>query len=385
MKLFRIVLAGVLLFAMLLPLASCGSSLDSGLAVPTQEEENEQSTTQEEESASLAKYTAAQFADSVKFLGERTLLNDSGHLVVEWPGSGVEFTALIGEDGSDLMLGTRANYASSWVVYVDGQRWGDVVDISNGNKETMVAEAIPAGKHTIRVVKDSQPGTNRNNYNNIISLSFDGTFIKQGINDKEKYIEWIGDGYFVGFGALGNTAGSSKIIDETSFTASVPYLVSDKLNADYSVVAHSQLGFVYQAGGYNVEGLYMNHNAFRDVEKVYTPDRIPDVIVIHVGNDDPYASLTSANFVVAAENFIRFVRDFYGKDVPVVWIYNAVNHTHHSAEIQAMDWRSNSVYSFEAVYGQSGSGSKETVRYPSAEEHQKTAELLAPFLEKIIK
>jgi hypothetical protein len=264
------------------------------------------------------------------------------------------------------------------------------VATGTGNKKSIIASGIPAGEHTIRVVKDSEPNTNRNNYNSILSFAFNGEFMAPPAQ-KDLYLEFIGDGYMVGFGALGAGSNSSKtkILEETSFAAALPNLTAQAMDADYSVVAHSEIGLKKQAGAFTMARLYANQFAYRDLTVRYQPTRTPDAIVIHLGMEDSLDSISMGEFVTQAENFIKTIRAYYGKNVPVVWLYNTIYHTVRAGEIDAlaksMGGARAGVYALEAHYDASGSGLSGSARQSSTVGHQKTTELLTELLTKIVK
>jgi hypothetical protein len=399
MKLVKTLLAGVLLFSILLSLASCvegeleTETLD--LTATATLEATEEVNPDEVSAMPLEEYRIAELSDYIKLLGDRTDFNDNGELVVEWSGSGFEIDINAGAEGTDLRLGVRCNYASRWSIFVDGMQWGEKVAITTGNKKQIVARGIPAGEHTIRVVKESQPNTNRNNYNNIISFSFNGELLDKDTSDKDLFLEFVGDGYFVGLGNVGKTkkATGTKILDETSFTKAIPYLTSQALDADYSVVAHSQIGIITKAGNFAIEELFGNQNAYRDLDQYYDPDRTPDAIILHVGMDDSTAAvadggLPAGEFIIQGEMLINSLRDFYGSDVPVVWLYNTRFAATRASEIRAIAQRmggaENGVYALESYFGNGGSGIDATGSYPSAAEHAEGAKILTEFLKEIL-
>ncbi|MBQ3075695.1 MAG: hypothetical protein IJC26_06460 [Clostridia bacterium] len=394
MKFYRTLLAALLLISMLLPLASCGSEPLPEATAETEETAvtEEVVTTAEpvEDNSSLTEYKMGDITNSVKLLGERSGFNKDGELIAEWSGSGFEMRVKIAEGGSDLRLGFRCNYAARWKVYVDGEQFGERFATSTGNRKQTVANGIPAGEHTIAIVKDTQPATSRNNYNSVLSVAFNGEFLEAPAKN-DLYLEFIGDGYMVGFGALGkgSSSSASQIIEETSVTAALPYLTSRAMGADYSIVAHSQIGFYTKAGAYKMPALYDNRYAYRELDTRYKPERKPDAIVIHVGMDDTLESLPMGQYIVAAKNFTEDVRDYYkDQSIPVVWVYNTLYHTVRAGEIEAliqyMGGEAANVYALKLAYGANGSGSTETDRYPSAEDHQKSADILVPFLKQLL-
>ena len=390
MKRYRTIVAALLLFAMLLPLSACGEvENETTQTRETTTAETKTAGGEEESAMPLKEYAMGSLRDSIKVLGERTGFSGD-EMLAEWSGSGFEMNVNVGDEGTDLKMGFRCNYAARWKVYVDGEQWGDRVTTTTGNRKIIVARGIPAGVHTIRFVKDSQPNTSRNNYNSILTLALNGEILTPP-EEKGLYLEFIGDGYMTGFGALGKSGNSSavQILEETSVTAALPYLVSQTMDADYSIVAHSQIGLKVKAGSFNMPSLYANRYAYRELDVQYEPTRVPDAIVIHLGMDDTLTDLTMGNFIVTAKDFITSVRDYYGgAKIPVVWLYNTMYHTNRSGEIQAlvryMGGESAGVYALEMYYGASGSGTAETDRYPSAEEHQKSADILVPFLKDLL-
>ncbi len=394
MKITRILLAALLVIATVLPFVSCAKAPLPEITAETEETATAEETVEADEGqadvSNLNEFKMGEIKDSIKLLGERSGYNKDDELVAEWSGSGFEMRVNIAEGGSDLRLGFRCNYAARWKVYVDGEQFGERFSTATGNRKQIVATGIPAGEHTIAVVKDTQPATSRNNYNSILSVGFNGDFLDAPA-DKELYLEFIGDGYMVGFGALGNgsSSSSSQILEETSVTASLPYLTAKAMDADYSIVAHSQIGLSTKAGAYNLPSLYDNRYAYRELETRYKPDRKPAAIVIHAGMDDTLTSLPMGDYIVACKNFTEDVRDYYkDQSIPVIWVYNTMYHTVRAGEIEAlmkyMGGASANVYALKLAYGANGSGSTETDRYPSAEDHQKSVDILVPYLKQLL-
>lgn len=387
MKLVRTILAGVLLISMLLPLVSCGSSLSLDEVEETVTTETaEKETTPVVQAPKAKRYTMKDLQGKLKLLGERTVYTDTGLLALEWVGSGFELTIDAPEGGTDVTLQSRFNYVSYWYCYVDGEQFGDRIYLENGNKDTVIA-TVDQGVHTIRFVKDTQAGKNRNNYNNIVSLSFFGELLESDQTKKNTYLEFVGDSYFVGYGSIGSQAESATFAEESSYRESLPAIISKELDADYSVVAHSNIGLVTTIGSMTLPMLYHNNNGYRDLTFTYAPTRLPDAIILHVGQEDALSKLAVGDFIIKGEEFISTLRSYYGeagKDIPVIWIYGTYYYTQRTSEIQAIALRGDNVYAVEGSFGRSGSGPKDGIRYPNAEEHQKTADILLPILKDIL-
>ncbi|MBR2615859.1 MAG: hypothetical protein IKC69_04200 [Clostridia bacterium] len=385
MKLFRTILAGVLLLAMILPLASCTPVLIRAEETETLEETAPAVQQTQEALPRAKKYKIKELEGYLKLIGERTAYASNDLLPLEWAGSGFELKFEAPAGGTSVIMSSRFNYASRFVVFVDGELQEDILALEKGNVDTVLA-TVSEGVHTVRVEKDTEQGTTYNNYNNIVSLSFDGTPLQADQSEKELYLEFIGDNYFVGYGALGSTADSTNISAESSYHASMPYLVAKALDADTSVVARSGIGITTKVGGMTLPVLYGQQNGYRDAELFYSPDRAPDAIIINAGNHDS-TSTTAADYILKSEEFIDSIRAYYGdegEDIPVIWLYGTVYYTRRAAEIQTLQKRNDNVYAFQCEYGRSGSAAKDVVRYPNAAEHQKTVDIFVPFLQNLL-
>ncbi len=384
MKLLRTMIATVLLLSMLLPLASCGSSLSK---------EEETVTTQETETVEQAvdvpkptRYPIKELEGKLKLFGERTMFTDKGLLALEWVGSGFELTLNAPEGGTDVWMNSRFNYSSGWQIYVDGVQNKELLYLGNGNLDTVIA-TVDAGVHTVKIIKDTQAGNNQSNYNNIVALSFFGEVMESDQTEKDLYLEFVGDALFSGYGNMGSKPESLTIAKESSYQHSVPYLTSSQLDADYSVVSHSGLGLVKKSGDKTIFDLYNVHNGYRDLTLPYTPDRVPDAIIIHVGQEESVSYISVGNFILKGEEFMNTIRSYYGeegKNIPIVWVYGTFYYTHRTNEVLAMAERNNNVYAVAGAFGRHGAGPKDGMQYPNAEEHQKTADLLVPFLKDLL-
>lgn len=387
MKSLRILLASLLVVAMVLPLCSCSSGLSSleSLSEADKDKKTEETETTE---PSLKKHNLYQNSSMIKLLNERTVFSDAGELAVDWGGSGFEFEVEIAEGGSDLSIETRSNYSTDWKVFFDGKVLVERFTISSGKKNTTVATELPEGRHILRFVRESQVTTSGTGYFSVLSVSINATLLPAA-NEKEMYIEFVGDGLLTGYGVTGSGKGSSKIDEETCATLSLPYLTSKYLDADYSVVARYGIGLGTKAGPLTLPDLYDGQLGYRERETlVYTPTRTPDAVVIHVGMDDSYSALSVGEFCTRAKLFVEQIRSYYGKDVPVVWIYGARMVAYREGEYLAlvqMFGEDSNVSVFKMNYGISGSSGNASVDpYPNVEETTENAILVADYLSRLI-
>ncbi len=387
MKSLRILLASLLVAATVLPLCSCSSGLYSLESLSEADKHKKTEETETIETA-LPKHNLYQNSSMIKLLNERTVFTDSGELAVDWGGAGFELEADIAEGGSDLIMETRSNYSTDWKVFFDGKVLVERLSIGSGKKNTVVATELPEGQHILRFVRESQVTTSATGYCSVISVSIDGTLLPV-VSQKELYIEFVGDGLLTGYGVTGSGKGSAKIDEETCASLSLPYLTSKYLDADYSVVARYGIGLGTKAGALTLPELYDGQLGYREREMLlYTPTRTPDAVVIHVGMDDSYSTLSVGEFCKRAKLFVEQIRSYYGEDVPVVWIYGSRMVAFREGEYMAlvqMFGEEGNVSVFKMNYGASGaSGNASVDPYPNVEETTENAILVADYLSRLI-
>ena len=104
----------------------------------------------------------------IKPLG-RTQKNAAGDgLMTEWSGTGFEMN--VSGTGGTMTVGYKAGYGSYWAVLVDGKQvWRGAAVTGTGS----FSATIPAGKHTVSVVKESQ--IEKTKTFDLTTLTFDGT------------------------------------------------------------------------------------------------------------------------------------------------------------------------------------------------------------------
>lgn len=390
MKLWRICLALLLVLAMVLPTVACSSDISGGgLGEYGEETETKKETVVEEKKPT--EFGLYKNESKLKLLNERCVFTATGELATDWGGSGFEARILVDDTGTDLTLSTRSSYTTYWKLYIDGEVAQASIEIGSGRKNTVIATGLEPGEHTIRFVKESQIGTSTSGYNSLLSLTFFGEMLSADTAEKDLYIEFIGDGYFSGYGALGNMKGSKTIDTEISSTSALPYLVAEEMDADYSLVACSSIGMATAINKLTLPMIYSAQYGFREnTESLYTPDRTPDVIVLHVGIEDTLTDLAIGEFVRRGEDFIKLIRSYYGEDVPVVLLYGARSFAQRVPETLAiaekMGGAAAGVYTLGLEYGANGSSGSDTQeRFPSLEDNKKNLQTVVDFLNELLK
>ena len=186
---------------------------------------NKEDEDQETLTPQMFKLTSA--TPGVKVLGVRNLASESG-LHMDWSCSGAEF-------GIDLKGGTvRLNFKASGNCYiriwVDGneykQNGSEYFTVSNLSG-SIVLNDIPAGKHTIRVMKVTGYTLARAELTGVI---FAGSMVTDLVDtaNKDTYIEFVGDSITCGWGTIGEHAGAYTDQDGT---LAFSYLLAKELDA----------------------------------------------------------------------------------------------------------------------------------------------------------
>jgi len=139
---------------------------------------------------------------------------------------------------------------------------------------------------------------------------------------------------FCGYGVIGSYDGKYYSQDGT---LAIPYMVSEKLNADYSVVALSGQGAAI--GNPNVEVGYKYASALRSTTDEFSFERKSDIVIINIGTNDfsnPDVS-TPALFRAAYKRILEYVRAKNGDNCKILALYNIMNDTYASEILSVID------------------------------------------------
>ena len=259
--------------------------------------------------------------DQIKLLG-RSYLTD-GAATCDFTASGFEMNVnAVGK----LMMTVDASAQTYFSVFVDGVRKTKRISVPEGeNVEVELISFAEPGEHHIRVLKQTEA---EHSLCLLKSLTFQGTLLEKPA-DRELLIEYIGDSIFCG---LGNyrcpngtpDAGSAKYQDGT---IAYPLLTADALNADCSVIGFSGMGVKVGSVDYNAADVYEKQSYLRDPDAAYGFARTSDLVVINLGTNDALFRdrTTKEEFKTAVKDLITMVRELNGRNMPIVWAYNALN------------------------------------------------------------
>ena len=228
--------------------------------------------------------------------------------------TGIEFTALC---EGNVYLNAQATAQAYLTVYIDGVRSDARISVNENTALAEIASDLERGEHTIMVVNQSQ-FTMATLVMNEVWIT--GEF-REKPADRSLFIEFYGDSILNGSNVfLGGTSANTS-----DATSAFGWIAAQELGADCNIVGHGGLGLVKGSANYGMLNIYdlCGSNKLKDVPK-YDFARKPDAVVIELGvNDYANGGLAATPDVYAAgvETFIANLREKYGADVPIVWVY----------------------------------------------------------------
>lgn len=217
-------------------------------------------------------------------------------LALFWTASGIEFNY----EGTELWCELESDYScyEQWIaVFVNGALLTRQM-LNKGKQKVCLLRNMQTQKiNHVKLVKEVQamPG-DEDAYLAIHALYGDGTFHK--LEEPACRIEFIGDSITSGEGSYGSTVEQDWISMWFSTTQAYPYLVSERLGAEYRVISQSGYG-VYCAYDNNLDHTippYYNQvcgvlegkrNENLGVKELHDfSSWQPDYIVINLGTND---------------------------------------------------------------------------------------------------
>lgn len=382
-KLLCMVLAAVMLFC----LASCNStssdvtdSEDTATA-PAQpsESESEDKKDGESEKTEVKDMTPITYplysnAWGIKVLGVRNLESDK-QINCDWTCSGIEVN--IDHYGGDIKFTAGASAGCYFRAFIDGEPYKKpttYLALSGEDNGQIRLKDVPAGKHTLRLVKVTGYTLARAQ---LYSMTFAGEILEMPMDPSNLYIEYIGDSISCGWGTIG--AHGAAYTDQDG-TLAYPYLVSQELGADYSVTALSGQGLL--VGNPGVPKGYLYESALRSTEKQYEFRRKADVVVVNIGTNDYSQKRDNPDdFKKAYKDLLDTIKQKNGEDCKIVCIYNTMNDTFQSIIKELCDNKQDQgiyLVEFERAVNPAAGG------HPSASENKTYARVLVNLLKKTV-
>ena len=322
----------------------------------------------------------------IKPLGRTQASKAGDSITADWSGSGFDIN--VSGDGGTMTIGFKASYTAYWAVLVDGtQVWRGQTAASTGT----FSVNIPAGKHTVRVVKETQMSSSESGYSYLTTLAFGGTIEKAPAN-KGLYIEFVGDSITCGDGALGEYEPGVKWLGaHDSATHSYAYYAAEKLNADYSLVARGGIGLfvgISEAEGTpqkkGIQDIYNYTSAYNPTSNgEYSFSRQPNVVFIELGANDGTGNTAALNRWDELINaFVDQVRSKNPNAEIVLHSTNAGKYGRLMKLVEARKETDPKLHTFYYAYLGNGSAALDTqyAGHPDASDLERFGDALANFL-----
>ncbi len=314
-----------------------------------------------------------------RLLGRSRYVEDG--VALELTADGIEFCAFI---ENELKFTVKSDGDSYFTLFVDGKRYAERLGAPKGDTELVAT--LEKGKHTVRIVKQSEYQWVRCV---LTSLTFSGEFCEKP-NEREKYVEFIGDSITCGYGNLihgmpedGSDAGAPKFCDGTRTYA---YLASEAAGVDISVIGYSGIGLIHGWSQMPMKEFYTAKHYIIDngAQKFdFASARRPDLVVVNLGTNDMSFGVTLDEFSQGVRELVGIIREGYGEDTRILWIYGMMGHALCAATLPtlaSLGGEANGLYTLELPEDHNGGNG-----HPSGEAHEMCSSLLAPKLCELLK
>ena len=260
-------------------------------------------------------YKMSKIVDKVKVIG-RSMMTADG-ISCDWGASGIEFNAYCKGDVEVKIIndmGLSGYDADSYFsVFLDGKLVAEDVKAAGASSDIIVLNNVEQGLHNIKILKQNEA---LNNCTAIKSITLEGEVSDNKPQDKELYIECLGDSIFSGYGVLRSDRGGHS--DDTSGLYAYGYLTAQKFGADCSLMSVSGIAFAKGFTTFTMPQIYKYTSYLRSQTKEYSFERIPDLVLLNLGSNDVFNKAPLEDFKEGVRNLVNQIQERYGKDIKIV-------------------------------------------------------------------
>ena len=326
----------------------------------------------------------------------RTALSDTG-IYCDFSASGIEFCGqMVGDVYVNMETKTiKSNSPKTYfTVYIDGERVADpnrltssIFEVPAGENSLKVASFDELGEHTVKILKQTE-----SNYTicEMKSIKLTGK-LSDPPEDKDLYIEFIGDSLTCGMGNLGtNAVTSAQNPQWEDATQSYGYMVAEQLNADCSIISQSGIGVAGSWFGYPMATYFEYQSYTRSTQIKQDFSRVPDVVVINLGTNDYFINKDKnpneckpEDVRRMAKELIILIRECYGTDVPIIWTQGLIGfylQTQIEAAIAELGGESAGIYTYFGLPSNTGGAEG----HPTVAAHTAAANALLPEVKSVL-
>ena len=262
-------------------------------------------------------YKMSKIVDKVKVIG-RSMMTADG-ISCDWGASGIEFNAYCKGDVEVNIINNKGtsgyeyNEDSYFSVFLDGKLVAEDVKAAGTSSNVVILKNLEQGLHNIKILKQNEA---LNNCTAIKSITLEGEVSDNKPQDKELYIECLGDSIFSGYGVLRSDRGGHS--DDTSGLYAYGYLTAQKFGADCSLMSVSGIAFAKGFTTFTMPQIYKYTSYLRSQTEEYSFERIPDLVLINLGTNDAFHNPPVADFKEGVRNLVNQIQEKYGKDIKIV-------------------------------------------------------------------
>ena len=317
-------------------------------------------------------YTLAAKSSMFRYVGRVKPV--TGGLLFDHSASTLEFQGYMTGNVNITISSTQGK--SYFTVYIDGNRSSERIEVSGEKKVVTIAKFSGKYFHKVSIVKQTEVDWSTSTLH---SLNITG-YLTKAPENKDLYIEFYGDSLTAGYGNIGKPGdknpGTAPYEDATKTYA---YLLSQKLDADCSILARSGVGLA-PCWSECFQDRFKKYSYARNGDLFsFTGARVPDLVVIHLGAND-YAHAknedgtpTKSEFISHGKDLINFIKNGYKADMPIIWAYDpGEGRPEWIKEIlNSFGGEAAGFYMVELGWDEAGAGG-----HPSANEHQKHANII---------
>ena len=262
-------------------------------------------------------YKMSKIVDKVKVIGRSMMTTDG--ISCDWGASGIEFNAYCKGDVEVNIINNKGtsgyeyNEDSYFSVFLDGKLVAEDVKAAGTSSNVVILKNLEQGLHNIKILKQNEA---LNNCTAIKSITLEGEVSDNKPQDKELYIECLGDSIFSGYGVLRSDRGGHS--DDTSGLYAYGYLTAQKFGADCSLMSVSGIAFAKGFRKYTMPQIYKYTSYLRSQTEEYSFERIPDLVLINLGSNDIFNNAPLEDFKEGVRNLVNQIQEKYGKDIKIV-------------------------------------------------------------------
>jgi hypothetical protein len=303
--------------------------------------------------------------------------NNYNGLMFDHAAAAIEFHGFM---TGDVILAVDSKNESYFTVYVDGERV-ETRFMANGSNKLKIASFEDNYFHVIRIVRQNEIAWSQSM---LKSLTITG-YLFEAPEERELFFEFYGDSLTSAFGNIGSPSDPAPhdVPKYQDATKSYGYLVAEALNADCSILAMSGVGIA--TGHYDEH--FLHYFSQFDHKRSITPfnfegARVPDIAVVRLGANDFTVGCTREQYVTRAKELVDYIRNGYGEQVPIIWIYGSRGGDFDSWLQELSDYCGGEEGGFYLLTLNSREHGAGAGNHPSAASHEANAESLLAFIKE---